>query len=611
MKNVRKNRLPSTFSKHSGTLGRLIQDEHGLFSFMLTKQSHLIFLVPILFITVVIYANTLDVPLLFDDISSIEQVTAIYEAGTKELIERFRLRTLTYLTFKANYLIHGLDVKGYHIVNIIIHMLAVVSVYCFTLLLCNMSRQNCGRQNQFIALATAMLFAIHPLQTQAVTYIVQRTAALAGLFYFLTLSAYLAFRISNSYKWRIGYLVGFFVALACALLTKQNTYTLPLTLLLLEFVVVFNYKAYSALAYNRFWLFMGVAGLGTLVIYLVTPEFVAFLDAYTRETQKFSRLAYLETQLYVVFDYVKLFFIPVGQQVEYIVKVEDGDFTNSVFYVLGYLLVLIGGVVVCKRRPLIGFAVLFFFIVHSIESGFIPISDLAFEHRTYIPNWTLCLFVALLLANITTQQKTVAATVCVVLVVTLAVLTFLRNEQWRDPELLYTADLAANHDKPRIHQMLGKHYMQAGQLELALESFANAYQLVGSPDEADNQAFKYKFAIFNNYVATMRRLGKFEQAIVLINETIPRIKQKKYLAHIYSNLGFLYIDTKQYDKCEEALFMAHAINSQMVEPLIGLGTCFALRGEKWVAKGLFERARLIEPDSERIATLAKQLGIKY
>lgn len=107
----------------------------------------------------------------------------------------------------------------------------------------------------------------------------------------------------------------------------------------------------------------------------------------------------------------------------------------------------------------------------------------------------------------------------------------------------------------------------------------------------------------------MRRTRQLDKAIEVILTTLPTIKENKYRAPIYSNLGFIYLDKNQYDKCEEPLFMAKALGPNMVEPLIGLGICFAMNGDKWVAQKMFYQALQLEPESKRIMTLGKELGL--
>ena len=122
-------------------------------------------------------------PWYFDDYNNIVNNPAI---RTIDITQVGNARGLVNLSFALNYLVHGLNLPGYHLVNIILHTLTVLLVF-------QVSRR-IFRDSWWWPLCVALVFALHPLQTQAVTYVVQRMAVMAGMFYFLALYLYVLFR---------------------------------------------------------------------------------------------------------------------------------------------------------------------------------------------------------------------------------------------------------------------------------------------------------------------------------------------------------------------------------------------------------------------------------
>jgi len=153
-----------------------------------------------------IYSNTFSSPFHFDDTPNIVENPQIKDLSN--FLGFSGSRAVGFLSFALNYHFNGLDVFGYHLVNLLIHIANGFLVYSLVLLLFKASASDHGSQQlptlnsqpgaaPWIALVTALLFVSHPIQTQAVTYIVQRFASLVALFYLLTLVCYLKWRLAS------------------------------------------------------------------------------------------------------------------------------------------------------------------------------------------------------------------------------------------------------------------------------------------------------------------------------------------------------------------------------------------------------------------------------
>lgn len=554
----------------------------------------------LLFLVICIaYSNTFNVPFLFDDTTSIVDKQDLYLDSFSSLYQQFGHRIVVYLTFKLNFELHQLNVWGYHLVNICIHLICAFLVYLFTLELLkahtNIQQSNSIEANNpqvlnihWFALFVCLIFALHPLQTQAVTYIVQRTTSLAALFYIATMLSYLKFRTAKHLTQQLIAVLLTGICFVLAILTKQSTYTLPFALLLLEIVFIYPILRYSI----RLPVIFGSCFAAVVIAgFFLYPDILAKIDAASKETLDFSRLAYFETQLSVLLHYVKLFIYPAQLQVEYIYPLSDGNLWDSSGYLIGYACVVGFAIFNIRKSPLIAYSLLFFFIAHGVESSFIPISDLVFEHRTYLPNLSLCLLFVYLIFKLFSNKVLYIKYLALLLVALLIFLTFQRNALWNSPEKLYRNELLINNKKPRIYAMLGEFYGSKELNTLSADNYKLAYNTTGNFDDLDNQGFDAKFGYFNNYVAALSKAGENQLAIDQTLAILPKLKDNKYLAIIYTNLGSFYWQEKNYLHCTKYMFQAMKLKPASIEPVIGVGKCFEEMGDKEMAVQMFNKAR--------------------
>ncbi|MBI4689893.1 MAG: tetratricopeptide repeat protein [Nitrospirae bacterium] len=356
--------------------------------------SHL-FLIAI--IGLLAYSNTFNVPFLFDDKSFIAENPIVktlsffiqpskarmFNTSNNGLAgyETFKLRYIGYLTFALNYRIHGLDVRGYHIFNLAIHILNAILVYWFVTLtlripyfssqLSAVSYQDNTEDEKIrrwedknfstsqplnfstsIALFSALLFVSHPIQTQAVTFTWQRVTSLATFFYLLSLVMYIKWRLLSTIErqndskekiaWRLPHcrsagLSLYLISLLSAVLamkTKEIAFTLPVVIALYEFMF-FEGKIKRRILY--------------LSPLLLTMLFIPFslinvngsilnLISHANEVSKGAQVSvqdYLLTQLRVIVTYIRLLFFPINQNLDYDYPVYSSFFESQI--VLSFL----------------------------------------------------------------------------------------------------------------------------------------------------------------------------------------------------------------------------------------------------------------------------------
>lgn len=475
---------------------------------------------------VVGYAHTLDVPFYFDDYSSIVENPVVISGDPAAVWQSpaYRARFFGYLTFMVNHELGGFSPAGYHVVNIVIHLIAGIALFLLVRGLA-LAAGGAGdgaveRRAAFVALLAAVLFIVHPLQTQAVTYVVQRLASMAAAFYLLTLLFYLYGRRASAGGVRVAWFVAALGAAVVALFTKQNTFTLPLALLLVEWV-----------GFGMTWRkarFVAAAGVVTglllavvlWVVYGITPFSIVNINAVTGDwaTEGLGRVDYLLLQLEGLVRYVALYLAPVGLRLDYAPP------TLPVVAGVGHLLLaalhlaLIGlGLFLLRRAPLIAFGILFFYMAHLVESSIIPITDVFVEHRMYLPGVGLAVVVADLVYRAVRLNARPALFAAVGGVVLLLAMTWARNGEWRDPLHFWerNAQLSPTHYRP--WSVVARHYLDADRPNDALMALERASDAKngGKPgpirlDEA---------AVVTFSVALMR-VGRMDDAELVIEQTL-------------------------------------------------------------------------------------------
>lgn len=408
----------------------------------------------------VIYSNTLNAPFHLDDFRNIAQNTTLHidslslpslfsvTTGNAETGKLF-YRPVSYLSFALNWYFGQDNVTGYHIVNIAIHIL--ISFFLYLSILAIFDSPNLKdkyRQDKyFIAGLAACLWAVNPIQTQAVTYIVQRMAALATLFSILAIFLYINARISQSLKNKAVFFSGMMICFLLAVGSKENALLVPVSIFLVE-MFFFQNMADRQTRKKIIWLgilaFLMVLFLGVF-LFLNGEFFSRILGGYEKRT--FTVSERLMTQPRVILFYLSQMFFPVADRfsIDHDMVVSTG--LLSPWTTLPAILIVLGtaGVAVWRmiQMPLVGFAILFFLTNHLVESSIIPL-EMVFEHRNYLPSLFLFLPVATGLTYLVNQysheRKIMKGLVIGFITLWIAVsgfATYTRNMAWNDEQTLW------------------------------------------------------------------------------------------------------------------------------------------------------------------------------
>ena len=374
--------------------------------------------------TVVVYSNTFDAAFHFDDFPKIVDNYLIRDLRNLPAIITGQ-RGLTMATFALNYAVGGLDVTGYHVVNTLIHVANAVLAYF--LLFNTLSLGGGGEPwSKKVAAYASLLFALHPIQTESVTYIVQRMESLSSLFYLAALLVFIKAARARAAAGRAILYAGVVVCYILGFYSKEVAVTLPAVLFLYDFYFLGNRSIRTVAAR---WPLYAVMFL--LLVYFVFATIVplgGFGDLSDESAGRFaaavtarggapsagfgvsgiSPLEYLYTQFNVLVYYIALLLVPVNQNLDYDFPVSTGLFEvpavreGTVLNIpipppvvsLVVLLCIMGMGVYLFRRSRGGsgavraavasFFIFWFFIILSPTSSFIPIIDVIFEHRVYL-----------------------------------------------------------------------------------------------------------------------------------------------------------------------------------------------------------------------------------
>jgi tetratricopeptide (TPR) repeat protein len=543
------------------------------------------------------YSNTFRSEFVFDDQSSITENLVIRDLDNflrnSSGYDYNSRRFVCYLTFALNYRFGGLDVTGYHATNLLIHILNSLLVYSLVRLTFRSPRlrdSSISRFSGWVALFTALLFETHPVQTQAVTYVVQRMTSLMTMFYLAALVFYARWRLSLESKApnRISGAGSYLLSLASIVLamkTKENAFTLPVVLILYDLFFFDAAVWKKPLYWAPILLTLLIVPVSMLDIGKPLGDLLGDVGRVTNQKSTLSRWEYLFTQFSVVTTYVRLLFLPVRQNLDYDYSINSSFFTPRAAVSFLFLFSLFAGAISLFRRSrkgtdasvsLVSFGILWFFITLAVESSIIPITDVIYEHRVYLPSVgafaAIAGGIALLgVRHLPKWDGKVPLLCALAVVAALAAATYHRNTAWKDGVKLWSDVVAKSPGKARGYNNLGVALSDRGKVEDAIahlresiridpnnaEAFNNlgvAFRKQGRIDEAEAQ-FRQALRIKPNDAVAQNSLGvvlgqkgKFDEAIARFREAL-RLKSDYASAHY--NLGFALLRQSKADEAME------------------------------------------------------------
>ncbi len=451
-----------------------------------------------------VYSNSFQVPFILDDFywirhnSNIRMNDISCESVEKALEGSFIKRPLAKLSFALNYYFNKYDVAGYHWVNLTIHIFTGVFLFFLlriTLALAGGAKpddQKFQQNSALIAFLTALVWIVHPVNTQSVTYIVQRMNSMAAMFYVLSILLYAKSRVlsrstvprNKPHKLkRIGYITGCLLSGIFAFASKENAITLPLVILIYEWFF-FQNLSFSWLKKLIFWL-LGFSVLLVIVsaLSLGGNPLDKVYGSYIRSPslQHFSIIERLITEFRVLVYYISLFFFPhpARLHIDYIYPLSQSLAApvTTFLSIITHFFLLVLSVYNAKKHRIISFCILWFFITLAIESSLIGLAPI-FEHRTYLPFMMLSLITVILFLTLVPARRLSIGMVCILALLCLTG-TFQRNLVWQDRMLFWKDNLLKSPKNPRIYAKIGDFCFQNNQIHQAKSYYKKALSFKG------------------------------------------------------------------------------------------------------------------------------------
>jgi len=488
----------------------------------------------LLFITVVvflIYSKTLVSPFVFDDKNNILKnphirltrltLFGITSAGFSSPLSN---RPTANISFAVNYYFHRYNVVGYHMANILIHITAGILLFIFVETTLHTPSLRSGNEtDKWIPFFAAFIWLVHPIQTQSVTYVVQRMNSMCAMFYILSLLFYAKARLEAKNWKKIGMFTGFVIAGIAALGTKEIAGTLPFFTLLYEWY--YFQQLSGTWLKRRFFLLVCIFILLALVamLYLGAHPFDRILSGY--DSREFTMPQRVLTQFRVIIFYISLILFPHPSRLNL-----DHDFSISralvdppttLLAIAGIL--ILGGIAIylAKKERLLSFCILWFLGNLVIESSVIGL-EMVFEHRTYLPSMLVSVL-AVVLAYRHIKPKWLCVWVLGVVVLILSIWTYERNRVWNDRISLWKDCVKKSPNKARPHYNLARELESRGSLNEAVHHYFEALRI--DPEQAEAH---------NNLGNVLQKQGKFARAVQHFSEAL-RIKPDD--ATVHNNLG--------------------------------------------------------------------------
>ena len=496
----------------------------------MNRHPNLLFVVIATIATLIAYWPSFTVPFYLDDRISLVENKLLVSATIEQLWQVYGMRFVGYLSFWLNIQTTELSLLGFHLTNFFIHLMNGLLLFAIVKQLCDRFCTESSRSRQLLfASAVALIWLLHPLNTQAVTYIVQRLASLVTLFYLLSLLSYFKFRLTND---KTPWSALFILSCILGLLTKQNFIVLFL------FILVYELLYSSEKLKHRLFLGLALSFITFATIYPFIPHVIETISNATKEAPSISRYDYFVTQTLVLWTYIAKYFVPLSLQLDMGVELAKPSTWIHFVALIAHLSLIALALFLTKRIPLFTIGIIIFYTGHSVESFVIPITDLAFEHRTYLPNigltLSLCSIVLFSLEKQWINKSTLVGVGTVILCIVLATMTYQRNLQWQNPYQFSENEYLLAPNSPRTMTSYALKLVEVGE-------FSQAEDLLVRAVNKNMKNGKLTVTSINNLMLLLFNQGKYQSAVNTGMMALKHIKKPKERSMTLSNIAYGYI----------------------------------------------------------------------
>jgi len=543
---------------------------------------YLLRLATLVFIGLLVYGQTFQFGFVFDDHLFIVTNPFIKNFSNFHLMWHvFPLTRLVGMySFALNYYFNQLQPQGYHVFNFVVHLVNALLVWALADLLFKATKffSTEDRVTKEIPFIIAIIFLVHPCQTQAVTYIAQRFESMATMFYLATIYVYLRARLSMvfGHKVILFMMAGLFAALG--ILTKEVMITVPVMILISEWILFpkkINKEMY-------FVLIVASVSLYLLFSRLVHADLRVFTQPFHSESHDGDFLTpaqYVLTQMRVFLTFIRLLILPIHQNLDYDYPGSTG-LLNPPMTLVGMSVIL--GIIflilkIRRRKPLIAFGLAWGLITFSIN--LVPRSNVIFEHKLYLISFGFILTFVAVLYILVRNRGTLLRILCCIIVL-LSIFSFERNKVWSNEVALWEDIIKNSPNKARVNANLGRVYGSIGRYDEAINYLSRAIAI--SPDNIS----------YENRGVIEAEQGRSDQALKDLNKSVAM--DPNYFS-VYVKRSWVYQIQHRYEEALTDLAHAIALEPYSTDAYLERGILWQSLGHNQEALNDFQQVLKIDP----------------
>jgi tetratricopeptide (TPR) repeat protein len=477
------------------------------------------------------------------------------------------LRPLLLFTYWMNFQSSGTDPQSYHLTNVLLHFLGSLTIALIAARLLELAGTT-GRSRAILSAIAGGIFLLHPLQTESVAYVASRSEVLSVLLYFAAFAVFLYRRTESITILRS---IAVVVLFAAAISTKEHTLTLPALLLLTDYYWGMGGIRKNGLLYG----ILAAAGAwgGFLVWRVLQSAMTAGFHV-----PGLTPASYFFTQCRVIWTYVRLFFLPFGQNIDPDVAISNSLLDHGAIFGLIALIALVAAAWMYRKRwPLAAFGIFTFLLLLAPTSSFVPISDVSAERRMYLPFLGLLLVCLEFLRRLKISQ---AAAAGAAIIAVCSVLTYQRSAVWASPVALWQDAATKSPQKLRPRFQLASAFMESGNCAQAAQTFDAASHL-------EHPAYD----LWVDWGLALDCTGNWQDAVAKLQQAATLERS----AHIQSQIGMVYAKRSKWAEALAALAQAETIDPSFEMTYVYRGKIFESTGDKAAAAVQYQRALALNP----------------
>jgi len=553
------------------------------------KREYLVYIFIIVAVTALVYCDSFNNSFVYDDYSFLVDNPAVRSLDIRSVLKNFTdwraasaddklskdvWRPLVTTSFAIDYSLWKLDSRFYHIENTLLHAACAVLVFVMTVLIL---------ENGFAAFIAALIFAVHPVQTEAVAWVSGRGNVLFLCFF---LAAFISHVVNRKGKGAAFNYCSILIFFALSLLSKEMAIVLPLVCIL-----------YDACFYRK-------AGLRPYVSYYLPLFLIAACYVLTRLSvlgviaQKSgwwggSIFSNLILTVKAVAEYLRLLVFPVNLRVEYAGDIRAVAWDRDALAAMLAILFVGALYAVFRRRRDVSFYILWFFVTLIPVYNIVPFKAVMAERFLYLPMIGFASLVGILSSELAEKApgkglaRPLLGLMLAAMIVSYGALSIFRNMEWRSEVSFYMKEAVRSPQNPKAHYNFACACAKEAARNPDNREFAMAYYTIAIGEFQKTVSLKPDSpAVYLGLANAFNAVGMHDRAIVNFRKALVFGEH----SDIYNNLGVAYLLKNRYDEAEAAFRRALAIDASHINAAINLGNVYAAKHEYPKARKAWLRA---------------------